>query len=38
MQMIVPSSSAYGIEGDVERGMPPFSSLDFTVKVTDVMK
>ncbi len=38
MQMIVPSSSAYGIEGDAERGMPPFSSLDFTVKVTDVMK
>lgn len=36
IQMIVPSALAYGIQGDSNRGMPPFSCLDFTVKVTDV--
>lgn len=36
IRMIIPSSRAYGIAGDSQRGIPPFSSLDFTVKVTDV--
>ncbi|MFA5244983.1 MAG: FKBP-type peptidyl-prolyl cis-trans isomerase [Pedobacter sp.] len=36
LQMVVPSSLAYGLSGDPNRGMPPFSTLDFTVKVTDV--
>lgn len=36
LQLITPSSSAYGIQGDRSRGMAPFTSLDFTLKVTDV--
>jgi FKBP-type peptidyl-prolyl cis-trans isomerase len=36
LQLITPSSSAYGIQGARDRGMPPFTSLDFTLKVTDV--
>ena len=36
LQLITPSSSAYGVQGDRTRGMPAFSSLDFTLKVTDV--
>lgn len=36
VQILVPSSSAYGLAGDSSRGMPPFMSLDFIVKVTDV--
>ncbi len=36
LQLITPSSSAYGIAGDPNRGMPPFTTLDFTLKVTDV--
>lgn len=36
LQMIIPSRLAYGLSGSSDRGMPPFSTLDFTVKVTDV--
>jgi len=36
LQLITPSSSAYGIQGDQSRGMAPFMSLDFTLKVTEV--
>jgi FKBP-type peptidyl-prolyl cis-trans isomerase FkpA len=36
MEMLVPSTSAYGLAGQSDRGMPPFSSLYFTLKVTDV--
>ncbi len=36
LQLITPSSSAYGIQGDKSRGMAPFMTLDFTLKVTDV--
>ena len=36
VQLITPSSAAYGLQGDRDNGMPPFSSLDFTLKVTDV--
>lgn len=36
LQLITPSSSAYGIQGDPSRGMAPFMSLDFILKVTEV--
>ncbi|MES3016578.1 MAG: FKBP-type peptidyl-prolyl cis-trans isomerase [Bacteroidota bacterium] len=36
LQLITPSAKAYGSAGDRTRGMPAFSSLDFTLKVTDV--
>ena len=36
LHLITPSSSAYGVQGDRTSGMPAFSSLDFTLKVTDV--
>lgn len=37
IRMILPSSVAYGLQGS-DRSIPAFSSLDFTVKVTDVIK
>lgn len=37
VRMIIPSTSAYGIRGN-GGGIPPFSSLDFDMKVTAVSK
>lgn len=38
IRIILPSSLGYGLAGDPSRGLPAFTSLDFDIKVTDVLK
>jgi FKBP-type peptidyl-prolyl cis-trans isomerase len=38
IRIILPSSLGYGLAGDPNRGLPAFTSLDFDIKVTDVLK